>query len=192
MDGKLFIKSTALGLGAMLVPVMASCKTETEAKTETETVVTDNNETMVLSDPKIVKQSEGHKINVIGDNQNIKLSGKDTNGQFTLIEQVNEPGVGIGMHVHQNEDEIFQVLEGQLKITVGDQSTVLNPGDLGFLPRGIPHAWEVVGEQKTRALLSIFPSGLEHMFEDLSKLPQGPPDLELVAKIVGKYGVSFV
>ena len=71
-----------------------------------------NNE---LQKPKIVKESEGHKLNVLGDHQNIRLTGADTNGQFTLIEQFNEPGVGIPPHIHENEDEVFQVLAGQVE-----------------------------------------------------------------------------
>ncbi|MGB5237426.1 MAG: cupin domain-containing protein, partial [Flavobacteriaceae bacterium] len=65
-------------------------------------------------------------------------------------------------------------------------------GDLIFCPRGIPHAWKVVGDEKARALLSIFPAGLEDMFQELSQLPAGPPDLEKVARICSKYKLRFV
>ncbi|GGZ89962.1 cupin domain-containing protein [Algibacter mikhailovii] len=141
---------------------------------------------------KIVKKDSGHKLNVLGDNQNIKLTGKDTNGQFTLIEQNNKPGIGIPPHVHDNEDEVFQVMDGQVEMTIGEQTTILNSGDLIFCPKGIPHSWRVIGEQNARAILSIFPAGLEVMFEELSQLPPGPPDLEKVGKICGKYNLRFV
>lgn len=142
--------------------------------------------------PKIVRHDEGLKLNVIGDNQNIKLTGQDTNGQFTLIEQFNDPGIGIPPHVHENEDEVFQVLSGEVEMTVGEESVTLMAGDLIFCPRGIPHSWKVVGTEKARAMLSIFPAGLEKMFEELSQLPPGPPDLEKVGEICGKYNLRFV
>ena len=142
--------------------------------------------------PKIVKNDLGHKLNVLGDNQNIKLTGKDTNGQFTLIEQNNQPGVGIPPHVQENEDEVFQVIEGQVEISIGEQTTILHSGDLIFCPKGIPHSWKVVGEGNAKAMLSIFPAGLESMFEELSQLPPGSPDLEKVGKICGKYNLRFV
>ena len=145
-----------------------------------------------LQNPKIVKNEEGKILNVMGDNQNIKLTGKDTNGQYTLIEQNNEPGVGIPPHVHENEDEVFQVLEGQVEMSIGDKNTTLTAGDLIYCPKGIPHSWKVVGDQKARAMLSIFPAGLEAMFEELSQLPAGPPDLEKVGQICGKYNLRFV
>ena len=66
--------------------------------------------------PKIVRANEGLTINVIGDIQTVKLTGKDTNGQFTLIEEENVPGTGIPLHVHFNEDEIFRVLEGEMEL----------------------------------------------------------------------------
>lgn len=142
--------------------------------------------------PKIVKKEAGLKLNVLGDNQIIKVTGKDTNGAFTLIEQNNQPGVGIPLHAHKNEDEIFHVLEGSVEMTIAGKTTVLESGDLIFCPRGIPHSWKIVGDVSAKAILSIYPSGLENMFEELSKLPPGPPDLNLVAQICGKYDVSFV
>lgn len=141
---------------------------------------------------KIVRNGEGKSLNVIGDHQTVKLSGKDTNGQFVLIEEENEPGIAIPMHVHDNEDEVFKVLEGQMELTVGDKTTILNPGDLAFGPRGIPHTWKIVGDKKARVILSVFPAGIEHMFEELTQLPAGPPDLEQVAQICGEYGIRFI
>lgn len=141
---------------------------------------------------KIVKNNQGHQLNVLGANQIIKLTGKDTNGQFTLIEQNNEPGVGIPPHVHENEDEVFQVIQGQVEMLIGEETSILNSGDLIFCPKGVPHSWRVVGKSKALAILTIFPAVLENMFEELAELPAGPPDLQEVAKICGKYNLKFV
>ena len=192
MKRKDFIKSTVLGVGTLsLTSILSACKTETENKIE-EQKPEPQPEPVIILDPKIVKNNEGRVLNVIGDNQNIKLTGKDTNGRYTLIEQNNEPGIGIPPHVHENEDEVFQVLSGQVAMSIGDETTVLQAGDLIFCPKGVPHSWKVVGTEKARAMLSIFPAGLEAMFEELSQLPAGPPDLEKVGAICGKYNVKFV
>ena len=190
MDRKKFIKSTAFGIGALsLIPMVHACKPETKNETIDES---SEKEVVELQKPKIVKNSEGNVLNVMGDNQNIKLTGEDTNGQYTLIEQNNAPGIGIPPHVHENEDEVFQVLEGQVEMSIGEKMTTLNAGDIVFCPKGVPHSWKVVGETKARAMLSIFPAGLERMFEELSKLPAGPPDLKKVGEICGKYKLQFV
>lgn len=142
--------------------------------------------------PKIVRSNEGKTINVLGDVQTIKLTGKDTNGLFTLIEEENVPGTGIPLHVHENEDEVFKVIEGMMELTVGDTTTVLNAGDVAFGPRGVPHTWKIIGDQKAKVILSVFPSGIEIMFEELSSLPPGPPDFPKVAEVCGRYGVTFI
>ena len=170
-------KSSALGAALLVVPNILSAKMRNLANK--------------LS-PKVVRADEGHTINVIGDLQTVKLTGKDTNGLFTLIEEQNDPGTGIPAHVHENEDEVFKVIEGEMEITVGGKTTILKAGDLAFGPRGVPHSWRIVGDQKAKVILSVFPSGIEDMFVELSQLPPGPPDFPKVAEICGRYGVNFV
>ena len=142
--------------------------------------------------PKIVENEQGERLNVIGDNQLIKLTGADTGNQFTLVEQDNAPGIGIPPHVHQNEDEVFKVNSGEVEVTVGSDSAVLKEGDLVFCPRGIPHSWKVIGTENAKVSMSIFPSGLENMFAELAQLPKGKPDMAKVTEICGRYKISFV
>lgn len=190
MERKDFLKSTAIGIGALsIVPMLNACRSESKKDSMNEP---SKPEVTKLQKPKIVKQNEGNKLNVLGDNQKIKLTGEDTNGKYTLIEQNNEPGIGIPPHVHENEDEVFQVLSGEVEMSIGNQTTTLKAGDLIFCPRGISHSWRVVGEEKARAMLSIFPAGLEGMFAELAELPPGPPDMEKVTAICGKYNLKFV
>lgn len=140
---------------------------------------------------KIVKNGEGKRLNVIGDRLTIKLTGEDTGGQFTFFEQENEPGVGIPPHVHTNEDEVFKVVEGQVEFWLDGKTRVLQAGDVIYAPKGVPHTWKVIGDKKAKVDVSVFPAGLEKMFEELSKLPAGPPDKAVVSGIVGKYGIHF-
>jgi len=140
----------------------------------------------------IQRAGEGKRLNVLGDNQTIKISGKETGGQFTIIENYNDPGIGIPMHVHDNEDEVFLILEGEMEFETQGETTILKPGDMIFLPRRVPHAFRVVGTQKAKASVTIMPAGIEEMFEVLSQLPAGQPDLEQVADICRSFGISFV
>jgi quercetin dioxygenase-like cupin family protein len=173
-----FLKHVALGMGASMLPFPSIAKTETKPLGD--------------SKPKIVRGPEGRLLNVLGDAMKVKLTGADTDGQFTLIEEWNDPGVAIPLHVHTQEDEIFHVLEGSLELTVGDTTTLLKAGDLAFGPRNVPHMWKTVGPGKTKVLLSAFPSGIEDLFEKLNALPEGPPDFEKVAALCGAHGITFV
>jgi quercetin dioxygenase-like cupin family protein len=141
---------------------------------------------------KIIRQSEGKKLNVLGDSQIIKLSGQDTNGQFAIIVQDNPPNASIPKHIHTNEDELFSVIEGEVEFEVGEQITILKSGDIIFLPRNIPHSFKVVGTQNAKTTATVTPAGLEKMFEELSVLPVGPPDFSKVAQIGGNYGLTFI
>ncbi|MGW9685269.1 cupin domain-containing protein [Flagellimonas sp. 2504JD1-5] len=177
MNRKEFISTSAMGLGLCTVSLVSAASQNKENPD---------------AEPKIVRKDEGKIQSVMGDYQNMKLVGNDTNGQFTLIEQNNEPGFGIPPHIHENEDEVFHVLSGQLEMTIGDKITTLSAGDIMFCPRGIPHSFKVIGEEKARVMLSVFPSGIENMFEELAALPSGPPDFKRVTKICGKYKIQFV
>ncbi len=143
-------------------------------------------------DPRIVRGEEGDRVNVLGDRMTFKLTGADTGGKLTMIEEYNDPGVTIPPHVHENEDEIFRVLEGELQVTVGNETTVLKAGDMAFGPRGVPHTWTTVGTGKTRVILTAFPSGIEELFAQLGELPAGPPDMPTVFAMCERHGIRFL
>ena len=141
---------------------------------------------------KIITAEQGLYQNILGDIQTIKLSGKDTAGKFTIFENNNPPGVGIPLHVHTNEDEVFRILEGEMEFIVEGNTNLLKAGDTIFLPRKIPHSFRVVGEQNAKAIVTIIPSGIEEMFIQLNQLPGGPPDMEKVLDICGSFGILFI
>lgn len=181
MDRKKFIKTTGIGMGFALIPGMLSGQKLKANSLPVKSV-----------QPKIIKDTEGDVLNVIGDIQTHKLVGADTGNQ--IVEWVDnvEPGVGIPPHIHTKEDEIFRVVKGQIEIMVAGKTTILNEGDVAFAPKNIPHSWTVVGTEKAKMITSAFPAGIEHMFQELAKLPAGPPDFEKVTKICAQYGLSFV
>jgi quercetin dioxygenase-like cupin family protein len=142
--------------------------------------------------PKITLYPEGTQITIMGDHMTIKLSGEDTEGRFTSILQDNPPGTKIPMHIHEHEDEVYKVLEGEVEFTVNDETTLLKAGDTIFLPRLIPHTWKVVGTANAKVYLDIFPAGLERMFQEIFDQKLGPPEIAQVKEICKRYGVSFV
>ena len=181
MDRKKFIKTSSIGLGVALIPGIIQAQNSTTHKFHTS-----------KTQPKIIKDSEGNILNVIGDIQTHKLVGSDTGNQ--IVEWVDnvEPGVGIPPHVHTKEDEIFRVIKGQIEIMVDGKTTILNEGDVAFAPKEIPHSWKVVGTEKAKMITSAFPAGIEHMFKELAELPAGPPNFEKVAEICAKHGIKFI
>jgi quercetin dioxygenase-like cupin family protein len=101
-------------------------------------------------------------------------SGQQTNNLFSLmyieVHKGNEPPV----HVHQNENESYYILEGAIRFWVGNEIIDAKAGDFIHLPKGIPHKFELQSEC-VKELMLITPSGLEKWFWDNS-LPA--PDIQ--------------
>ena len=141
---------------------------------------------------KIVPAEGGTELRVLGNPQKHKVVGQDTDNQiFEWVDDLH-PGSGIPPHIHTREDEIFRVLKGKVEIMVDHKSTVLEEGDMAFAPKNMVHSWKVVGEETAQMWVSAFPSGMEHMFHELSELPEGKPDFEKVASICNRYGITFI
>lgn len=141
---------------------------------------------------KIVKADEGTQLHVLGNPQWHKVVGADTENQvFEWIDDL-KPGSGIPPHIHSKEDEIFRVLQGQVELMVDGKLSTLSAGDMAFAPKNLVHSWKVVGDENAKMWVSAFPSGMEHMFQELHAMPPGPPDLAKVSAICETYGIRFV
>ena len=71
----------------------------------------------------------------------IRISGADTDGAYSVVEIVAEAGDSTPMHIHQNEDEHFLILEGVARLAYGDETFEAAAGETVSLRRGVPHAW---------------------------------------------------
>lgn len=114
-----------------------------------------------------------------------KASGVSTNGSLTLIESRTTGGAPL--HIHTREDEYFYVLEGTLKVRLGDETFEAGPRSFVFLPRNIPHEWDVVGAEATLLMMTI-PAGLDTFLDEL----HAAPSAEARQQVAAKYGITFL
>jgi len=75
-----------------------------------------------------------------------KLATFDEHWSPKIIGELNQQMVKIAklkgefvMHHHEQEDELFYVIDGTLFIEMEDQTLELNPGEFIIIPRGVPH-----------------------------------------------------
>lgn len=61
------------------------------------------------------------------------------------------PGTRFGDHTHE-VDKVDAVLAGTFRITVRGQPALLRPGDWLFVPQGVEHSAEVVGDETVVSL----------------------------------------
>ena len=133
-------------------------------------------------------QLKGVNANVL----DVKVSGKDTNGQLAIFEQTSlSPKRGTPLHVHPKQDEVFQVLEGEYAFLVGGERFRLQAGESIFLPRQVPHAWTQVSE-RGRMTVILQPAGkLEAFFVVVAALKSEPTPAEM-AKIFADHEMQVV
>lgn len=139
-------------------------------------------------------RTHGH-IQLKGVNANVldlKVSGKDTEGALAIFEQTGlSPKRGTPLHVHHNQDEIFNVVEGEYHFLVGNEKFKLTAGDTIFLPRRVPHAWTQVSG-KAKMNVTVQPAGkLEEFFVTMAAF-KGEPTREEVAKIFLDHEMQIV
>ncbi|HZQ09890.1 MAG TPA: cupin domain-containing protein, partial [Anaerolineae bacterium] len=72
-------------------------------------------------------------------------------------------------HKHEETDEFFQVISGQLTIRLRDREIVLSPGELFIVPRGIEH--QPCATQETPILL-IEPRGTPNIGDTSTAAPR--------------------
>jgi mannose-6-phosphate isomerase-like protein (cupin superfamily) len=122
------------------------------------------------------------------------LRGADTGGGFALIEHEILPrSLAAPIHTHRDEDEYSYVVSGRVGIQIGDDVLEAGPGELVAKPRGIPHAFWNAYDEPAVLLELISPAGFEQYFADLAPhlAGDGPPDLEALAEIRDRYGLTM-
>lgn len=134
----------------------------------------------------------------------IVLSGEETGGSFSMVEERAASGAMTPRHVHSREAETFIVLDGALEGWCEGSSTLVEAGSMIHLPAGREHAFRIASGS-ARFYTLITPSGFEGFFRDsgvpldqsfTGPLPvPGPLSLEEVGRLVElvePYGVEIL
>jgi mannose-6-phosphate isomerase-like protein (cupin superfamily) len=72
----------------------------------------------------------------------------ELNGQHVKLTKLQGPFI---WHHHENEDELFLVVKGRLRMELRDGDVVLEPGEMLVVPRGVEH--RPVADEETHILL---------------------------------------
>ena len=60
----------------------------------------------------------------------------ELNGQYVKLGKIKGPYV---WHDHENEDELFLVIKGSMRIEFRDKTVELNEGEFLVVPKGVEH-----------------------------------------------------
>ena len=75
------------------------------------------------------------KFSLFNDHWSPKVLG-EMNGQNVKIAKVKGEFL---WHDHANEEELFLIIKGTLKLVFESETVVLNEGEILIIPRGVPH-----------------------------------------------------
>ena len=143
----------------------------------------------------LLKPGEGRTVDVLGDHYTFKALGEQTGGRYGLVEVgVPAPSAGPPPHIHHNEEEAVYVLEGEVQVTVGDQTVAATPGYFAFVPRGTLHTFANKGSEDARMLVILSPAGFEHAFDEMAEVASSatePPDMDRLMAIADRYGLEI-
>ena len=106
------------------------------------------------------------------------------------------------LHLHQREDELFHVLEGELRVRVDDADIRIGAGESILAPKGVAHTYRVESPDGARWLVITRGGDFEGFVRAVSRPaagrglpPQGPPTPEQGEALAGaarQHGIEFV
>lgn len=126
----------------------------------------------------------------VGPSQvNILLTAAETAGALGLVEITSPPLAGPPRHLHENEDEAIAVLDGEIEAWTPEGTRRLAAGEAIFIPRGVEHAFKVVGDHPARIMAVLTPGGFEGYFQGLlaDQLVM-PRDRDAIAALGQRFG----
>jgi quercetin dioxygenase-like cupin family protein len=119
-------------------------------------------------------------IGLVGDTYTILVTGQDTAGKYTLIDMHVPAGGGPPPHRHDFE-EMFTVLDGEVRVTFRGQTMTAQAGQTINVPANAPHSFTNASDRPSRLLCMCAPAGQEELFtlvgQAVATRTEAPPPL---------------
>jgi quercetin dioxygenase-like cupin family protein len=127
----------------------------------------------------------------------------DGSDGVSVVDSAAPYGDSPPVHVHRDEDEVFHVLEGELRLRVAESDRRLGPGETTLAPKGVPHSYRVESSDGARWLVITSRGDFERLVRSVSRRaeapdlpePTGPPTPEqadALAAACREYGIELV
>jgi quercetin dioxygenase-like cupin family protein len=130
-----------------------------------------------------VSNKEGKTFSIAGGSYRIVVSGKQTNGEFSVIEMTVPPGAGPAPHSHEDIDESFYVLEGEISFNSEKGGYLAQKDCFINIPKGgLVHSFKNNTNQTAKLLCTVMPAGLDDCFEEIANFIAKNPTASDVEK----------
>ena len=123
-----------------------------------------------MSIVSIITKNDGSILSIAKGRYRIIVSGKDTAGEYAIIEMNVPPGGGPGPHAHKDIEEVFYVAAGEVDFRSESGVVKATAGDTVRIPRGgAIHAFRNNALSEAKLICTVYPAGLEVMFGEVSE-----------------------
>ena len=120
--------------------------------------------------PLILREGEGRSYNLGPMTAIFKADENETEEKYSISEWWLEPhSTGPGAHEHDDQDQIFYVLEGTLSMLGGDKWVEGSRGTFIRIPKNTMHTFENRTDKKITFLNFDVPGGFEKHMPEMSR-----------------------
>ena len=96
-------------------------------------------------------------------------------GERVLLCRVRyDPGKQVPWHAHEDTEQVMFILDGEVEMTIGDDTTTLRPGDVVVVNRGLHH--KLYSEHGVTFMEALAPVPLDHVPDRALDLVLGADD----------------
>jgi quercetin dioxygenase-like cupin family protein len=115
-----------------------------------------------------VDENQGQNYSIVGDTYRIIISGKQTKGEYAVIDMLVPPGGGPGPHSHAAIHESFYVVDGEIDFKTEAGNYTAKKGAFVNIPKGGEvHCFKNTTTKMAHLLCTVIPAGLDEFFEEI-------------------------
>jgi len=133
----------------------------------------------------------------------IVVSADDAPDGLSVLRHWAPYGDSPPLHVHDNEDEVFHIISGQVRFTIDGQIVEASAGDTLVAPKGVPHTYCVDSAEGARFLTVTAHRDFEAMVREAARpatapgLPEPvdhptPEMIEAITRICAKHSIRLI
>ncbi|MEU1167348.1 cupin domain-containing protein [Streptomyces sp. NPDC005921] len=153
-----------------------------------------------ITSPVLTDPDTQQAVRFLGGLVRMRARAADTAGAYALLEHTGERGYMSPLHLHESDEETFLILDGTLRVEVGNKARSVGAGGLALLPRGLAHGFVVTSPTARFLTLHTPGGGFDAFVADVGVPFDGTvpteadpgPDPEELTRLAAAHGIQIV